>query len=176
MRCRQLAWSWNVDDRATSTSGPSPEGAVHGIWAHVGSSSTGPTYRTFAGSLAGKSKSAEVSTSTRCAARIWSKKLASGSNPWAARRAFNRDRPLLNWRLVTPLRTRSRIRPKPPDTGFNPSPNGGIPGAGSGYGFGMVTANGSPAACAPIMAPKQKKPVTTTSGRSSATAASRSAA
>ena len=31
MRWRQPAWSWNVDDSATSTSGSSPGGAVHGV-------------------------------------------------------------------------------------------------------------------------------------------------
>ena len=42
MRCRQATWSWNVDDRATSTSGrPSVAGLTHGSPAHAGSSRTG---------------------------------------------------------------------------------------------------------------------------------------
>ena len=44
IRCRQPAWSWNVEDSATSTSGPSPAGGVHEIpAAQAGSSSTAPT-------------------------------------------------------------------------------------------------------------------------------------
>ena len=55
-------------------------------------------------------------------------------------------------------------------------PNGGIPGAGSRYGFGKSTSKGSPAASAPTMAPMAKNDDTTRSGRSAAMAASTSAA
>jgi hypothetical protein len=63
-------WSWNVDDIATSTSGSLPAGGVQDdARDQGGSSSTGPTYRAPAGSVAGKSSAGEVMTSCRRAPR-----------------------------------------------------------------------------------------------------------
>ena len=125
MRCSVPAWSWNVDDNPTSTSGSSPGGGVQVVDGPV-AGRRAPDRRSerWPGPVPTKSNSAEVSTHSRAGAVGWSMKWASGSSPRSSRSVLSLASPLSHMRWVIDRTTPSRARPGAPLAGLRPSPNG----------------------------------------------------
>ena len=140
----------NVELIPTSTSGSSPAGGVQSP-AQAGSSSRGPTIRTFGGGENCSYSNARLVIRRRRSARSkFSSTEPAGSRPLARLASFSWPRPLSNSRLIAPLIAASRARPSGPRAGFSPGPSGGVPEPGKDSRFDTRNANGTPSASAAI--------------------------
>ena len=174
MRCSVASWSWNVDDRATSTSGSSPGGGVHPVPAPR----RVVEHRTDVagvGRAAGRGSRSRATSSRGAAGRrwAWSMKCRTGASPQLAADGVEPVAALVphvlhHGRAVS----RSRARPSGPRAGLDArARSASCPATGAG----RCSASARRTGCRPPRPPPSPRRRTasrrTRSGRRSAIAA-----